>query len=284
MAIKNNKNIFLIAIIMLGVLLVPAFASAAQSVTLLTPAQDAAIKGTTYNLTMSITEPSEVCNVTFYYKTSTGTTWTFIGSAANTTANQTGWSRVLDTSGITDAKDYVFNVSVSTQKSTNSFTLSDSSTGVDVDNTAPTAIIQSNKPKVTFLDPIGFDYDCSTSSDNQDTSLTYSVVWTKADGDTITETSSTGTFSDSDLNSVGTTGYLVCTVTDDAGNTDASDAVYVSVGNGKTSTTTGEEEAAVAAKEKKTTNMIIISISAVVVLIIVIVAVIKSGSKRRKKR
>ena len=114
------------------------FVTGANTITLISPATNG---GYTPNATISATMDTNyinVENVTFYYRTVSGTgAWTRIGAMLNTTINQTIWNTTLDIYSLDDSPNYEFNATAINATGKNSAT-ADTNTGIDLDNGLPT--------------------------------------------------------------------------------------------------------------------------------------------------
>ena len=191
-----RKKIILLGLLSLLLILnifnVYAVVPSAASIT--SPPTNAGIKGTT-NIVATFTEGDGARNVTFWQRASGVTAWTVIGpngtsvSAAGTvTVNVT-----FITSNVADAQNYDFNVTIcsalncmtgdSLQVNT-----SDSNTGIDVDNSAPNALISIDKAREQIQSGAGVEVDCRNSNDPTGIANT-TILLTKADDPIVTTTS-----------------------------------------------------------------------------------------------
>jgi len=118
-----------------GILLCLPIILAANTVTLVTPAQDASISGSTYKLNATLdTNTLNLTRATFYYDTGSANV-TIANNVSNFSA--TSFNVTWDTTGIVDVNNYVIWVNVTNETGVPQTT--DSSTGVDIDNGNPTA-------------------------------------------------------------------------------------------------------------------------------------------------
>lgn len=115
-----------LALMLLMVIFAMGVVTAANEIEIVTPANGAEICGATYNVQLNTTE-SDVDNVTVYIGA------TAVGSAVNTSANQTQWAVSIDTTGATDSASVRMNV---TQWVATAQTGNDSQV-INVDNTGP---------------------------------------------------------------------------------------------------------------------------------------------------
>lgn len=131
---KKGRILFFVSIFVILSLGVLVKGGDLTAVTLSTPAANANINGT-YNFTSTTTGTGD--NVSFFYSTDSGSTWNLICVGGNDSATSTTFSCASATSGITDAADLIFNASATTDYNSSFLYFSDTSTGVDVDNTVP---------------------------------------------------------------------------------------------------------------------------------------------------
>jgi hypothetical protein len=278
----NTKNILLFLIALCSFVFFAGVGESAMGVTLVNPVQDTTITGTS-NFTNTITEPNDITNVSIWYQISGTGAWYLMSSQLNTTANQTGFATNYVTTGLSDRADYTFNITVCNTCESGAEIgncASDTNTGVDVDNTNPTAKMTFSRLSARYYDPLGIEYDCSTSTDNVDTSLTYSVVLTKGDATTVTKTTSTGSFTESNLDSLGAENYIICTVTDNAGKTDSTTKEYITVIKEDGTKVVSEKQ------QEKKNNTLYYAIGGVIGFGLILYAVyyITQDSKKKRKK
>lgn len=128
--------------VILGFMLVFSlmFVASANIATLVTPAQDGSVSGSTYTMNVTLdTNGNNYQNATFWYDD--GSSNTTIGRNDTAVDTSTVFTITWDSTGIVDVNDLTFWVSVTNANQT--INTSDSSTGVDVDNGNPTATLNS---------------------------------------------------------------------------------------------------------------------------------------------
>lgn len=135
-----------------------------NTVTLETPAASAGITGT-YVLNATVdTNSLNLTNATFYYKI-TGGSWILIASVKNQSGLSFNYTWV--STGIVDAENAVFNVTIQNESTGKGVITEDTSTGVDVDNGFPTATLSSSSladnAKVTISSGV-FDFSIDADS------------------------------------------------------------------------------------------------------------------------
>ncbi len=169
-----NKSICLLLSIFLVLTLI-SFASAADTVTLVTPAASTYVRGT-YNFSATIATPQDVSNVTFRYNSS-GDTQVTLCIDINESAGATAFSCEKATTGYSDGTFSFYAYAYANASST--LLDNDDSATVVMDNTAPT---------VTFTIPTyyldtgdHFTVSC-TATDSTAGVANYSVFITRDDG------------------------------------------------------------------------------------------------------
>jgi hypothetical protein len=216
MKMKNIFVILMMAVMMMIPLVSANDVDGITAVTFTTPAASDSIKGI-YTFTGTYTGNSSG-NITVLYNTSYGVA-AEICADTTVSATNTTWTCSGDTSAFSDdcsghtIRALAFNVSTG-QANTN--TANGSQTGVIFDNTNPT--ISSYSLDYSDIDVQGSTKYTLTSTDNCDTSLTYSSVMTKPDASTVTKTTSSDTYRLTDTDMIGTYTFSG-TTTDNAGNT-----------------------------------------------------------------
>jgi len=131
----NSKKKLLLSVVFISLFLFISLVSAANTITLDAPAQDASISGT-YSINSTLDSNTlNITSVEFFYKIGAGS-WVSVGTTTNTSAAQVTFNKSFDTTSIIDDDDLTFNATASNE--TGAVT-SDTSTGVDIDNTNPTA-------------------------------------------------------------------------------------------------------------------------------------------------
>ncbi len=146
------------------------FASAANTITLLSPAQDQFTSGSTFLLNTSLdTNSANVTNVTFYYKTDGGA-WTLIGRVINTSAQQLAFNRTFASTALTDRNNMTFNATGA--NITGAIITEDTSTGVQINNGVPTvtfssaSIGSSGQVRISDSFTLGIDADATIGINN----------------------------------------------------------------------------------------------------------------------
>ncbi|MBU1027937.1 MAG: hypothetical protein KKF48_02730 [Nanoarchaeota archaeon] len=176
----KNKVIPLIFSIMLLVSL--SFISSANTITLITPAQDGEVSG---SYVLNATLDTNTFNITsatfFYYDGSSNVT---IGTTTNQTPTNFNYTWV--STALVDVNNYVIWVNCTNQ--TGLLTSADSSTGVDIDNGNPTA-----------------SFSTASFSDNTAMVSTTSLVFGLTADSTIGISSCIGYFTSADSGTVTTT-------------------------------------------------------------------------------
>lgn len=125
-------------LVMLSLVLFTGLVSAANTVTLITPAASESISGTSYFLNATLDSNSlTLNNATFYYRLSGGS-WVEISSIVNETA--ISFNITFDTTALIDAINVSFNVTV---RNATAFVTQDTSISVAIDNGNPTATLSS---------------------------------------------------------------------------------------------------------------------------------------------
>ena len=260
------KKIITIFVLIFLMTIVSVFAEGITSITLTAPSDNAWIKGT-YNFQATYIGNTSG-NVTFFANSTTLCSDTSVGTVNGTA------SCSKDTSSLTDGTYIIY---ARAYNSTGSETANDTSTSVKIDNTDPS--ISSFTIDEEIVKKFGrLTYTCS-ASDNMGT-LTYSVVLTKPDGSTSTKTSSSDTFELDDLNIKGLY-TIVCTVTDQAGNSDTSSTLDVWVKSddeGRTVVTVSEST------KKFGGLMWIVTIVILTGFVILAYWYMESSSPKRRKR
>ena len=270
-----------ILLFLLAVLLVPAVLG--ESITLDTPIASEIISGATYNLSATVTLNENVNNVTFLYND--GGAWIPVGSELNTSANQSVYSFVFDTTTVGDGSgNYTFNATgVDLNQAP---VVSDTSTSVSVDNTDPTATLTLLYP---FIRRGGIPQvaEC-TVNDIVDSSLTDQIVLTQPDGSTVTE--STDLIWQIDIQDTmyldTADGYSAnCSASDDEGHIGSSTSVFSVLSEQATKEEIKKLEQKKAEAKKSSFTPVLI------VIVIAIIGVIGLGSyavsqhkKSKKKR
>lgn len=187
-------------LIFLAMLLSMAIVYAPPSVTLTKPANNDNINGTyVFNATVTYTSNWNYTNCTFA-TTADGIFGTDIAS------NNTYYNDTHETSSLTETASTTVTV---TCHLANTSTVSDTSTGVTIDNTAPTCDCSLESREYISIGEF-IEYDCTDSSDTS--TLSYYCVTVYADASTETETGSTGTFEDTYVLEDAT---LLCSVVDE---------------------------------------------------------------------
>lgn len=149
-------------------------------VTLNTPPDSGNVSG---NYLLNATNTGWATSTSFYWSNDSGTTWYLIQSVTNTTPQQSGFTYLWDSSGIGDGTGLDFNATA-----TNGTTVvSDTSTGITLDNTAPVVTI--NGPQ------------------------NYSIIQTSVAtlNVTLTETNPSVSWWEADSNGTNITGCIGCT-------------------------------------------------------------------------
>jgi len=201
---KTNKLILLpiIAIFFLATIL------CANALTISTPASAEAIRGK-YNFTVT-TAYLNIYNCTWGNPTDGQ-----FASSGNITLSPTNFWNYTDTIALllTDTPSVVINITCYNASDQDSGTVT-----IEIDNTAPTAVISIPTEYVEIMHQ--FEADCSASTDAIDTSLTYSQQLYNSAGTAIgsARTSAVSDWDDGDLEEFGEHN-VTCTVTDNAGNT-----------------------------------------------------------------
>lgn len=121
-------------LLMMGIVL-------ADSITLDTPADSTGVSGSSYLI--GATVGGSIVNVTFQYKTATGSFVTIATVTNTTSAKQVKFNTTWDTTGITDACSISVNA---TSRAYNSTIVSDTNTGICFDNTNPTTSFGTTSP------------------------------------------------------------------------------------------------------------------------------------------
>jgi len=135
---KNILGLFLV----LSLFMFASFVSAANTVTLITPAANARANTTTQLLNATLDTNSLNLTIAEFFYTAAGVNTT-IATVTNSTA--LNFNTTWDTSAIDDINNIVVWVNITNNTYTNDFTGSmDSSTGVDIDNGFPTATLTSS--------------------------------------------------------------------------------------------------------------------------------------------
>ena len=198
-----RKKLILFGLISLLMLLSINLVFAQSAASIVTPPANAGIKGTIL-IQATFTEGVGARNVTFWRRASGVTDWTPIGpnqssvsSGGTVTINRSSF----DTTTLSDALDYDFNVTVCEAIACgNGYNTSDSNTGIDIDNSAPTAAISIDKARQQIQSGAGIEVDCRRSADVQGIANT-TILLTKADNELVTKASTDiYTFTDSDIN------------------------------------------------------------------------------------
>lgn len=130
-----NKKILASLVTLLFIALVPALVSA-FTVTLVSPASNSVISGSSVVLNATVTSGSNVKNCTFYAKSAStaNSSWTELATVTNDTADDTVFNTTFDSTVLEDSNDYQFYVTcMNDTTSANSST----NTGITVDNTVP---------------------------------------------------------------------------------------------------------------------------------------------------
>lgn len=158
--VEKNKVLMGLSLLLLLPLL-----NAANTVTLVTPAQDATVSGATYllNATMD-TDTSNSTNMSFYYRVTTASTWTLIGFQANTSMQDTQFNISWDSTGIVDDNGLVFSANATNGSAI--LVSSDTSTGVKIDNGAPTASLANNMIHNNYKIGSGDNFVIAIDADN----------------------------------------------------------------------------------------------------------------------
>lgn len=134
----NWKKLFILSFVFLFSF---SLVSAANTITLDTPAQDASISGSTYTLNATLDSNTQtITNVTFFYDD--GSSNTTIGTNNTASGTATEFTFTWDTTAINDVNNLI--VWANASNSSGSYTNLDSSTGVDIDNGNPTATLSSS--------------------------------------------------------------------------------------------------------------------------------------------
>lgn len=252
------KTKFLLAFFV--AILAISFVSAADTVTLVTPAASAYIAGTTYNFSATVATPEEVANVTFYYDDSGNQS---ICSTLNATEDLTSFSCVASTAGITDGS-YTFHA-VALDDDDATVLSSDASATVTVDNTDPSVSISIDKTHV--LEVTKQRVTCTYSDTTAGVSTaTITVVDDEGTSSSFTPTSSGA------VTTIGTQYHhelgdytVTCTIVDNSANSASASTTY----DVYPGTLGGEyQEPEPAGGEEQETNWTAIIIVAVIVFII----------------
>ena len=141
---KNILGLFLVLSLFMF-----ASVSAANTVTLVTPAADATANTTTQLLNATLDTNSLNLTIANFFYTSGGVN-TSIATVTNST--ELNFNTTWDTTAIDDINNIVVWVNVSNNTYTNDFTGSmDSSTGVDIDNGNPTATLTSGSITSVYI-------------------------------------------------------------------------------------------------------------------------------------
>ena len=160
--------------------------------------------------------------------------------------------------------------------------LSPSTADITVDNTNPIARYSISYPQTEFNDPEGIDGDCSASTDNVDTGLTYEIRLIRPDNSvsTVNRTSTTS-FRDTELSDVGE--FITnCRITDDVNNSvySANETFFVSSEDDGMGITIGEQKK----QETKRDNNILVMAVGIGFIVIVSVVVIFIFSRKTLKK
>lgn len=182
--------------------------------------------------TVSLDTPvaSEIILGTYNFTASAGTDFNVTGCAfvltddgtiANISGNASSYSTNNDTSALTQSASTT--VSVICYDASDGSEVSDSVSGVVIDNNDPSCSCDVGNQQVSLHDTI--DYDCSASSDAT-TSMTFSCNATYDDSSVETQTGAINSF---ELTSVLGQASVLCRATDVASNTDVCSVLSVTV-------------------------------------------------------
>ena len=228
---------------------------------------------------------SAVKNVTFYYSTN-GITWTYIRSNSTADATQEVHTLSVNTGvNFTDGASYTINATAWNR--TGGGHVQTTATGVEMDNTNPTASLKLDKSFVSKGSPIFAD--CSGSSDSVDTALTYFFTLTKSDSSIITNelansSSKTYTFSGVDTSPVGPGYSINCRVTDNVGKiSSATNLTFDVRSTGDGGVIEPTEPIKKAEEQKKSNTLLYLLLLIIIIVIIVIVFATQPGSKKRRR-
>lgn len=260
--------------VLLGMLLLMCFGASALTVTVTTPASGAAISGT-YNFSATISAFSD--NATIGNCTFATTADGVFGKSR--LGNITLYWNNTNTALLTETASTTITVSCY-NLSNNVLLASGTSTGVKIDNTAPTCSQGVDFDNLEVLNPL--TVDCSDSTDTTD--LTYSITICTAEASCTTETPSDGIaiFEGSETGGLGDA-QVQCTVTDE-----------VSKSTGCTNNTIfihsedGEDGGSVIIKpstsKKNDKNVILVVIIISIVALAVLITAYSLSAKKSKKR
>jgi len=185
----KSKNLLILAIVFGLLFLIPGILAAT---TLNNPAAGTNHTGTlAFNCTTTLADITYALNASLWYSSTGGAVDTMLVSVTNTSTNQTHfYSGSIDISSLTEASTYnmtciVANASTTSQSSGN--------TGITIDNTAPTVLLNVPASSQSFNRPI--DYMC-TYTDSIDSSPTVTFNVSHPSGDDTSTTTLTASSSD----------------------------------------------------------------------------------------
>jgi len=185
-----KKLNLVITLVLLSALFLVGLASAASpTVTLNLPAASTRISGSALELNASLSAASDgsgnfTCLFYAYSTLTANNTWTFLGSAENTTNSDANITS-FDSAVLEDANNYIFNVTCINDTET---FVDDLNTGIIVNNTIPTAVSSTPISYSVIVDATTQTFT-GTVTDSKTTSCTYTI----GRGGTTTESADTYT-------------------------------------------------------------------------------------------
>lgn len=262
-------------LILLGMLMLMgaiAYADTAPTCSIVAPASSSANTGTipfNVSITGNGTGQFNITGVNFTVSNAV------VGSSIAEGINLTKYGVNVDTSTITDIKQTTVTANIIINGT--SYSGSCTSTLVDFDNTNPVCSQSLDFPQIEPLAPV--TVDCSRSTDTTD--ITYSIVFTREDSSTVTETPTDGIsiFDDGDTDKLGWA-TAVCTVTDEVAktNTCTSESIWIGTEDPETPPPANNQPSQT---DNKQTVVIIFG---VVVMVLVLFTLIFWSVKGMKKK